>query len=379
MPRKGENIYKRKDGRWEARYRKEMSVNGKVVYGYLYARTYREVKGKLYNVLSEKQEYVEKNTSDSEIFLEIALEWFDYVQIRVKESTGNKYERILNKYILPVYGQKKTECITHEFIENGCNRLLQSGGKKGTGLSPKTVSDILSVLRSILKFAGKKNKKIVCDGKSIQIKQKNTQMRVFSVTEEKRLCQYLCENISPCNLGILLCLFTGLRVGEVCALKWEDISLTEQTLYVRHTLQRVSNKENTESGKKTKVILTSPKSACSIRTIPLASNLWQLLMDYRTSFSGYVLTNDVCKFIEPRTIQNHFKRALRNCNIETANFHTTRHTFATRCVELGFDVKSLSEILGHATVNITMNRYVHPTMELKKENMEKMSSLFAVR
>ena len=109
------------------------------------------------------------------------------------------------------------------------------------------------------------------------------------------------------------------------------------------------------------------------------SNLWQLLMDYRTSFSGYVLTNDVCKFIEPRTIQNHFKRALRNCNIETANFHTTRHTFATRCVELGFDVKSLSEILGHATVNITMNRYVHPTMELKKENMEKMSSLFAVR
>lgn len=273
MPRKGENIYKRKDGRWEARYRKEMSVNGKVVYGYLYARTYREVKGKLYNVLSEKQEYVEKNTSDSEIFLEIALEWFDYVQIRVKESTGNKYERILNKYILPVYGQKKTECITHEFIENGCNRLLQSGGKKGTGLSPKTVSDILSVLRSILKFAGKKNKKIVCDGKSIQIKQKNTQMRVFSVTEEKRLCQYLCENISPCNIGILLCLFTGLRVGEVCALKWEDISLTEQTLYVRHTLQRVSNKENTESGKKTKVILTSPKSACSIRTIPLASNL----------------------------------------------------------------------------------------------------------
>ena len=378
MPRKGENIYKRKDGRWEARYRKETSVNGKNVYGYLYARTYREVKGKLYHILSKKQEPVE-NTADSELFSAIAVEWLEHVQLQVKESTGNKYERILNKYILPVYGQKKPECITYELIESECNRLLQYGGKKENGLSPKTVSDILSVLRSILKFAEKKNYKIVCDGKSIQIKQHNPKMRVFSIMEEKRLHQYLCKNITPCNIGIILCLFTGLRVGEVCALKWEDISFIEQTLHVHHTLQRISNREQTESGKKTKVVLTSPKSECSIRVIPLADDVEQLLLNYRTSASGYVLTNDTFKFIEPRTMQNHFKKALRECNIEEANFHTTRHTFATRCIELGFDVKSLSEILGHATVNITMNRYVHPTMELKKENMEKMSSLFAVR
>lgn len=378
MPRKGENIYKRKDGRWEARYKKETSVNGKIVYGYLYARTYREVKGKLYHILSKKLEPAE-NTADSELFSEIALEWLEHVQLQAKESTGNKYERILNKYILPVYGKKKTECITYDLIESECNRLLQYGGKKENGLSPKTVSDILSVLRSILKFAEKKNHKIVCDGKSIQIKQHNPQMRVFSIMEEKRLHRYLCENITPCNVGIMLCLFTGLRVGEVCALKWEDISFTEHTLHVHHTLQRISNREQTESGKKTKIVLTSPKSECSIRVIPLADEVEQLLLNYRTSASGYVLTNDTFKFIEPRTMQNHFKRTLRECNIEEANFHTTRHTFATRCIELGFDVKSLSEILGHATVNITMNRYVHPTMELKKENMEKMSSLFAVR
>lgn len=378
MPRKGENIYKRKDGRWEARYKKETSVNGKIVYGYLYARTYREVKGKLYHILSKKQEPAE-NTADSELFSEIALEWLEHVQLQVKESTSNKYERILNKYILPVYGQKRTEYITHDLIESECNRLLQYGGKKENGLSPKTVSDILSVLRSILKFAEKKNHKIVRDGKSIQIKHHNPQMRVFSIMEEKRLYRYLCENVTPCNVGIMLCLFTGLRVGEVCALKWEDISFTEHTLHVHHTLQRISNREQTESGKKTKIVLTSPKSECSIRVIPLADDVEQLLLNYRTSASGYVLTNDTFKFIEPRTMQNHFKRALRECNIEEANFHTTRHTFATRCIELGFDVKSLSEILGHATVNITMNRYVHPTMELKKENMEKMSSLFAVR
>lgn len=378
MPRKGENIYKRKDGRWEARYKKETSVNGKIVYGYLYARTYREVKGKLYHILSKKQEPAE-NTADSELFSEIALEWLEHVQLQVKESTSNKYERILNKYILPVYGQKRTEYITHDLIESECNRLLQYGGKKENGLSPKTVSDILSVLRSILKFAEKKNHKIVCDGKSIQIKHHNPQMRVFSIMEEKRLYRYLCENVTPCNVGIMLCLFTGLRVGEVCALKWEDLSFTEHTLHVHHTLQRISNREQTESGKKTKIVLTSPKSECSIRVIPLADDVEQLLLNYRTSASGYVLTNDTFKFIEPRTMQNHFKRALRECNIDEANFHTTRHTFATRCIELGFDVKSLSEILGHATVNITMNQYVHPTMELKKENMEKMSSLFAVR
>ena len=378
MPRKGENIYKRKDGRWEARYKKETSVNGKIVYGYLYARTYREVKGKLYHILSKKQEPAE-NTADSELFSEIALEWLEHVQLQVKESTSNKYERILNKYILPVYGQKRTEYITHDLIESECNRLLQYGGKKENGLSPKTVSDILSVLRSILKFAEKKNHKIVCDGKSIQIKHHNPQMRVFSIMEEKRLYRYLCENVTPCNVGIMLCLFTGLRVGEVCALKWEDLSFTEHTLHVHHTLQRISNREQTESGKKTKIVLTSPKSECSIRVIPLADDVEQLLLNYRSSASGYVLTNDTFKFIEPRTMQNHFKRALRECNIDEANFHTTRHTFATRCIELGFDVKSLSEILGHATVNITMNQYVHPTMELKKENMEKMSSLFAVR
>lgn len=267
--------------------------------------------------------------------------------------------------------------ITYDFIESHCNFLLASGGKKGTGLSTKTVTDVLTIIRNVLKFAARKGMYVPCDGSAIQIKHTTKAMRVFSKTEQEQLCTYMLANSDPCNIGILVCLFTGLRVGEICALRWEDISFSEQTIHVHQTLQRVQNKSG--NGSKTKIIVTTPKSTCSIRTIPIPDELVDVLSACRKSPLGYVLTNDESKFIEPRTMQNKFKKALKLSGIEPANFHATRHTFATRCIELGFDVKSLSEILGHATVNITMNRYVHPTLELKKQNMKKLSSLLAVK
>ena len=132
-------------------------------------------------------------------------------------------------------------------------------------------------------------------------------------------------------------------------------------------------------GAKTEVVVTTPKSSCSIRKIPLPDEIFEILVLNKKASSGYVLTNDEYKFIEPRTMQNKFKKILKAAGVENANFHALRHTFATRCVELGFDIKSLSEILGHATVNITMNRYVHPTYEMKKKNMQKLSELLAVK
>ncbi len=125
--------------------------------------------------------------------------------------------------------------------------------------------------------------------------------------------------------------------------------------------------------------MTTPKSTCSIRRIPLPDEISDILILNQKSASGYLLTNDDFKFIEPRTMQNKFKKVLASAGIADANFHALRHTFATRCIELEFDVKSLSEILGHATVNITMNRYVHPSYEMKKENMQKLSELLAVK
>lgn len=378
MPRKGENIYKRKDGRWEGRYIKSRTCTGKIVYGYVYAKTYREVKAKLReNTSSNTIQPVVTAIQNPNIFSSVAEDWFESVKSQTKESTQNKYHNMLTDYILPSYGEQTLDSITYDFIESHCNLLLASGGKKGNGLSAKTVTDVLSIIRNVLKFAIKKGMYVPCDGSSIQVKRTSTPMRILSKTEQEQLCKYILAAPEPCNIGILVCLFTGLRVGEICALRWEDVSFSDQTIHVRHTLQRVQNQFN--DGAKTKIIVTTPKSSCSIRTIPIPDELSMILAAYQKSSIGYLLTNDDCRFVEPRTMQNRFKKALKASGIASANFHAIRHTFATRCIELGFDVKSLSEILGHATVNITMNRYVHPTLELKKENMKKLSALLTVK
>lgn len=379
MPRKGENIYKRKDGRWEGRYIKSKSVGGKTQYGYVYAKTYREVKSKLVSALNsaESPHNTRKDVSSIVCLHNIAEEWFNNIRPQIKESTSVKYQNLLNSYIIPELGNIPLGDITRECIEAHCNKLLLTGGCKGTGLSPKTVSDVLSLIRNILRYSADKGNLSPCDARSIVIKQNTKEMRILSRNEQERLCQYLYLNLDAKNMGILICLFTGLRIGEICALKWEDISFTERTIYVHQTMQRIQT--DCCPGRKTKVIVSTPKSSCSIRRIPISDDLTQIISDFAGRKTGYVLTGSEKKYVEPRTMENHFKRVLQDSSLDPANYHALRHTFATRCVEVGFDVKSLSEILGHASVNITMNRYVHPSMELKRENMQRLSSLFAVK
>lgn len=333
MPRKGENIYKRKDGRWEGRYIKSRTCTGKIVYGYVYAKTYREAKVKLReNALPCNPQQVVSAVTNSYSFSVIALDWFESIKSRTKESTRNKYHNILEDYILPVYGNKTLDTITYEFIESHCNYLLISGGKKGLGLSAKTVTDVLSVIRNVLKFAVRKGMYVPCDGSTIQVKCTSKQMRILSKTEQEQLCKYILAKPEPCNIGILVCLFTGLRVGEICALRWEDISFSDQTIHIHHTLQRIQNQS--DNGSKTKIVVTAPKSSCSIRTIPIPDELSDVLAAHKKSSVGYMLTNDEDKYVEPRTMQNKFKKVLKMSGIESTNFHAIRHTFATRCIEL---------------------------------------------
>lgn len=382
MPRKGENIYKRKDGRWEGRYIKGRTIEGKAVYGYVYAKSYREVKLHLQTCIATQATHPAikhecTQVLEHKLFRDVAQEWFSVKINKVKDSTGNKYSNLLQSYIIPTFGSIPISRITNDQIEAGCNKLLISGGKSGTGLSTKTVSDILSVIRNILQYASQTGHVAVCDARSIHIRRNSKEMRVLSRSEQEQLCQYLYQDLNAYNIGILVCLFTGIRIGELCALQWEDISFLDQTIHVHRTMQRIQNKSG--STPKTKVVVTSPKSPCSIRRIPIPNELVKIMAAYKTKGTGYFLTNSTQVFVEPRTMQNKFKSAVKNSAIESANFHALRHTFATRCVELGFDVKSLSEILGHASVNITMNRYVHPSMDLKKENMQKLSELLAVK
>ena len=171
------------------------------------------------------------------------------------------------------------------------------------------------------------------------------------------------------KLGVLLCLYTGIRIGELCALKWGNISFEEKTLKIDKTMQRLQCDDKAE---KTEIVISEPKSSCSIRLIPLPDFIISELTKYKSDDNNYVLSMNNKRFVEPRTMQNHFYKYISEAHIEKANFHCLRHTFATRCVEKDFEIKSLSEILGHSSVKITLDKYVHISMQMKRNNMSKI-------
>lgn len=374
MPRKGENIYKRKDGRWEGRYIRNR-VNSKAIYGYVYGKTYREVKEKLFYAKSHPQQELDaKSKNTNLLFSEYAKLWLLEKSTTVKYSTIAKYSNLINGYINPSIGDLYINNIGYDTVSELCTSMIQCGGKNGAGLSPKMASDCLTDVKSIIRYAARKKCNIDTSAFEVSVKLKNNPLRVLSMQEQTVLISYLSDNPTPINIGIAISLFTGIRIGELCALQWKDVSIESRTISINKTLQRVQTPNGQQ---KTTIIITEPKSDCSIRQIPIPDVLIGFLTpSSNTSF--YVCTNSF-KYVEPRTVQNHFKSAILKCNITDANFHALRHTFATRCIEVGFDIKSLSEILGHANVNITLNRYVHPSMDLKKTNMDKLSSLFAVK
>lgn len=373
MPKRGNNIYLRKDGRWEGRYIKDR-IAGKPHYGYVFGKTYEEAERKL-NALSPVVATITQNQNNP--FVEIANEWLRRRSPQLKTSSIAKYTNLLDLYLLPIFGERQIVAITRSEIIQLSSDLLMTGGAKGKGLAPKTVNSILSLLRNILEYAAREKDLQIADTKDISVKQPQKPMRILSRAEQQRLSDYLRENLTPSNMGILLCLYTGLRIGEICALTWADILFEEQCLYVHQTMQRVQVKGGED--KKTEVVILPPKSDCSIRRIPIPDEIHQLLLSIRKQDKAYLLTGMVHSYVEPRNMENRFKAVTDKCDILDVNFHALRHTFATRCVELGFDVKSLSEILGHASVNITMNRYVHPSMELKQKNMNLLSELLTTK
>lgn len=387
MPRTGENIYKRKDGRWEGRFIKER-VNGKARYGAVYAHSYRDVKKKLEEAkrkLEESRKMQDANMSEDQSItpkqvrasagtvVHISRKWINEAAVTLKRSSINKYEDILRCYILPEFGETELSEITNQNIMDFAKRLCADGGAKKQGLAPATAAEVLSVMNRLRIYAMKQDYTVAFSPECVSLRQKPGEIRVFSLEEEKRLLNYLQANMNFSNLGILLCLFTGIRIGELCALKWDDIYLTEKRMHICKTMQRI--RVDASAGMKTEVQILEPKSLSSVRVIPLPDVIMGLLERFHVP-GTFLLTGEDSRYVEPRTMQNHFKKILSSCGIKDANFHATRHTFATRCIELGFDTKSLSEILGHASVAITMNRYVHPTMALKSENMNRFSNLF---
>ena len=205
-------------------------------------------------------------------------------------------------------------------------------------------------------------------------KKETKEMRVLTKTEQKTLTNYLLQDLNPCKFGVLLALWTGMRIGEECAIQWKQNSFQEQSIKVEKTMLRLQN-YNPGSLAKTMIVVDSPKTASSVRVIPMSKPVAALCQRMNVNNQqAYILTGSE-RYMEPRKLQYHFSRYLDSCNLKNVTFHTLRHTFATRCVEMDFEIKCLSEILGHASTAITLDRYVHCSMELKRENMHKLDTL----
>ena len=374
MPKTGRNIYKRKDGRWEGRYTKGRDCHGKIVYGSVYGKTCTVVKNKLVQLSAEPPVMTLTPTVNLEkpilSFAEVASQWLSLISLKVKQSTYAGYTATLDSHILPLLGKCKMQNLTPVDISRFARVKMGNGRKDGKGgLSAKTVRDMLSIIKTVADFAHAEG--IIASGLKITYpKQQQQAMRVLSRQEQSSLEAVLTSNIDVHKLGMLLCLYTGIRIGEVCALRWQDISDDFDTLSVRKTLQRVKN--TGDGGKKTKILIDAPKSPRSVRDIPIPKFLSPYLRSFACESRSYFLCTADAVFTEPRTMQNHFARNAKHANIIDANYHSLRHTFATRCIEAGVDIKSLSEMLGHASVNFTLNRYVHSSFEQKREGMNRL-------
>ena len=373
MSKKGENIYKRKDGRWEGRYIRLYDENGKAKYGYVYGKNYSDVKQRLLEKKAYSGSQADMASKCSALYSEVLDAWLQSTRINIKESTYARYSHLIDTHIRSQLGKYQISKISTQLIEGFIENLLSCGRVDNNGgLSAKTVTDILTIVKSTIDYARYNNLVVSCNLSKLTIKKKDKEMRVLCQSEQDALIRVLIADMDLYKFGVLLSLYTGIRIGELCALQWEDLSITNSTLKVRKTMQRIQE-TNIGASSKTKIIITEPKSDCSIRDIPLPSFLVEIARQFRDHPKAYILSGERGKYIEPRTMQNRSKTYVKESGISDANFHSLRHTFATRCVEVGFELKSLSEVLGHSNVNITLNRYVHSSFELKYSNMNKLA------
>lgn len=354
MPRKGENIYKRKDGRWEGRYKIGYNDSGTAKYRSVYGKTYQSVKEKI-TVLKAAPALI--NSSGKLTIKELFEEWLLAVRLRVKESTYANYRMKVDKHIMPKFGGLRYEQLTVQMLHNFIESKLK------IGLSAKYVSDIIIVFKSMAKYISRVHgfRNPLAD--VVLPKVTKNEMKLFSDSQQKQLCRYLLNNPDNTSICILISLYTGLRIGEICGLKWGDINFEKSILTVKRTVQRI------RTGKHgTKLIVDTPKSRSSQRSIPIPVFIMDILRKIRNSDNFYILSGNT-KVSEPRTMQRKFKSILKKAELPSINYHSLRHMFATNCIKIGFDIKTLSEILGHASVETTLNRYVHSSMERKTQCM----------
>ena len=282
----------------------------------------------------------------------------------VKKSSFSAYTLLIENHLLPNFGNKIA--IEEADVQSFVFQKLE------TGLSHKTIKDILIVLKMILKF-GAKNKWLQYTSFDIQFptEREKHNIEVLTKTDQKKIMNYIQEHFTFRNLGVYICLSAGMRIGEVCALTWEDIDTDNGIISVNRTIQRIYVIE--DGTRRTELILDTPKTKNSIREIPISKDLLRILKPFKkiVNQSFFVLTNDA-KPTEPRTYRSYYKNLMKELKMPELKFHGLRHSFATRCIESNCDYKTVSVLLGHSNISTTLNLYVHPNMEQKKKAIEQM-------
>ena len=295
-----------------------------------------------------------------------------YCKLSLKIRSFNKYDNFINLHINPILGEYEITEITSDILQDFISLKLKEGNLKTTGpLSSNTVFGIASVLKQGFKFALMQDLIIKDPTLSLKLPQA-TEKEVQALTrdEQKTIEEYCLKHNKSNYLGIVICLYTGIRLGELLALTWDDINFEDKLLYIKKT--SYTSKVNG----KNQIIIDKPKTKKSNRIIPIPDKLLVLLQIQKRASSGdYIIATKQNKMVETRSYQRTFESILSKCGIKHYNFHCLRHTFATRALELGMDIKTLSEILGHTNVAITLNRYAHSLLDYKIQEMNKIGTL----
>lgn len=307
------------------------------------------------------------------LYKEWLSNWLEnYVQPSAKQRTYTRYKEIVEQHIITQLGELELSEITPYVLQCYVTELLKSGNlRTGKGLSANSVNSIITVIQNTLKTAYSLG--MVSEYVGDKIKRPRTsekKIECFSMSEQKKIEQYILNEENTRLFGVMLCLYTGLRIGELLALEWSDIDMRKGELRVNKTCH-YGKDENGEFGRITDI----PKTQSSIRTIPIPKQLMPHLREVKKkSRSTHIVSNGE-NLISIRSYQRSFASLLKRLNIQHRGFHSLRHTFATRALECGMDVKTLSEILGHKNPTVTLNRYAHSLMEHKKEMMNKLGKL----
>lgn len=371
MPRRGENVYKRKDGRWEGRV---LKTDGK--YQYVYAKTYKEVREKQKN----NKDYIKPQEIKISGLATSAAGLFESwlsgdIKNQVKASTYENYYYCMRKYVIPFFNKAGNKCLTASSAAQFTQAI-----KACSTLSETYKRKLLTIFKTALKEIAEDFSEYAAIMKAVRLpKTENREVQVFSLSEQRLIEKAAFAAGDVRALGIILTFYTGIRIGELCALKWADIDQDSGTMCITKTVTRVKDLQSTEH--KTALLVGTPKSSKSMRKIPLPKFLLKMCkenMQYCANENCYLISGTNTP-IDPRVYQKLYKKVLESAGVKYRKFHAIRHTFATRALELGIDIKTLSEILGHSNVSITLNIYAHSLMDQKKIAMEKFNELHSAR